>query len=152
MYVILDNIRSAYNVGAIFRTADGAGVTKLFLSGYTATPLDRFGRVQVEIHKTSLGASETVPWEQVADVAACVAKLKADGVTIVAVEQTEVSVPLASLVLPEAVAFVFGNEIDGVSPEWLAAADVVVELPMLGHKESLNVAVTAGVVLYRPLI
>ena len=152
MYVILDNIRSAYNVGAIFRTADGAGVTKLFLSGYTATPLDRFGRVQGEIHKTSLGASETVPWEQVSDVTACVTKLKAEGVTIVAVEQTEVSVSLASFVMPEATAFVFGNEIDGVSSEWLAAADVVVELPMLGHKESLNVAVTAGVVLYRPLI
>ncbi len=152
VYVILDNIRSAYNVGAIFRTADGAGVAKLFLSGYTPTPTDRFGRVQGEIHKTSLGASATVPWEQVSDPVATAAALTAQGVTIVAVEQTATSVPLKDFITPKNVAYVFGNEIGGVGEEWLKAAHAVVELPMLGAKESLNVSVTAGIVLYRTLV
>lgn len=151
-YVILDNIRSAYNVGAIFRTADGAGVDKVFLVGYTPTPIDRFGRVQSEISKTSLGASATVPWEYVETVPELLETLSHTPCTLVAVEQTEHSIALASLLPTSSVAYIFGNEVEGVSPALLAAADYCVELPMLGQKESLNVSVTAGIVLYRDLV
>lgn len=150
-YLILENIRSAYNVGAIFRTADAAGVAKMFLVGYTPAPLDRFGRVQGEIEKTSLGASAVVPWEQVATTKEVIEQLQADGVTVVAVELAEGSVPLKDFAEPTAVAYIVGNEVEGVSAEALATADVIVELPMLGQKESLNVSVTAGIVLYHGL-
>lgn len=147
-YIILEDIRSAYNVGAIFRTADAAGVAKVFLVGYTPAPTDRFGRVQAEIEKTSLGASKTVPWEQVATMREVIERLQADGVHVVAVELAEGSVSLRDFEEPENVAYIVGNEVDGVSKEALELADVIVELPMLGQKESLNVSVTAGIVLY----
>jgi len=151
-YLILDNIRSAYNVGAIFRTADGAGVTKIFLVGYTPTPIDRFGRPQSEIHKTSLGASTTVPWEHITDVSTLIARIKEEDCTLVVIEQTPQSITFAQLPALPVCAYVLGNEIDGVSAEFLSAANFVVELPMLGEKESLNVSVTAGIVLYHGLV
>jgi 23S rRNA (guanosine2251-2'-O)-methyltransferase len=147
-YIILEDIRSAYNVGAIFRTADASGVAKVFLAGYTPAPTDRFGRVQAEIVKTSLGASMTVPWEQVATTREAILRLQADGVTVAAVELAPGSVLLKDFTEPENVAYIVGNEVEGVSKEALELADVIVELPMLGQKESLNVSVTAGVVLY----
>lgn len=151
-YLILENIRSAYNVGAIFRTADATGVTKIFIVGYSPTPTDRFGRVQPEISKTSLGASETVPWVYYENIAAALESLHSEDVSIVAVEQTKNSVTLKDFVIPDKVCYILGNEVDGVSKEALAAVDTIVELPMLGTKESLNVSVTAGVVLYHDLI
>ena len=147
-YLILEDIRSAYNVGAIFRTADATGVAKVFLVGYTPAPIDRFGRVQGEIEKTSLGASVTVPWEQVATTKEIIQRLQTDDVIVVAVEQAPSSVSLKGWEEPEQVAYIVGNEVDGVQPETLEIVDVIVELPMLGQKESLNVSVTAGVVLY----
>lgn len=147
-YIILEDIRSAYNVGAIFRTADASGVTKVFLVGYTPAPIDRFGRVQGEIEKTSLGASKIMPWEQVATTKEIIERLQADGVQVVAVELAPGSVSLKDFKEPTSVAYIVGNEVDGVSEEALQAADVIVELPMLGQKESLNVSVTAGIVLY----
>ncbi len=147
-YILLEDIRSAYNVGAIFRTADGAGVTKVFLTGYTPAPIDRFGRPQPEILKTSLGASETMAWEQVATTKEIIERLQADGVIVAAVELAQGSVLLKDFDEPEQVAYIVGNEVDGVAKETLALADVIVELPMLGQKESLNVSVTAGIVLY----
>ncbi len=150
-YIILEDIRSAYNVGAIFRTADASGVTKVFLVGYTPAPIDRFGRTQAEIEKTSLGASKTVPWEQVATIKEIFERLQADGVTVAAVELAKGSVSLRDFKEPERVAYVVGNEVEGVSKEALELADVIVELPMLGQKESLNVSVTAGIVLYHGL-
>lgn len=147
-YIILEDIRSAYNVGAIFRTADAAGVTKVFLVGYTPAPIDRFGRPQPEINKTSLGASETMPWEKADDIAELIARLKHEGVSVVAVELAVGSVPLKEFIEPENVAYIVGNEVEGVSKEALELADVIVELPMLGQKESLNVSVTAGIILY----
>lgn len=147
-FIILEDIRSAYNVGAIFRTADASGVTKVFLVGYTPAPTDRFGRVQQEIEKTSLGASATVPWEQVATTRELIERLQADGVMVAAVELTQNSISLKDFVEPDQVAYVVGNEVDGVSKEVLTLADVIVALPMLGKKESLNVSVTAGIVLY----
>ena len=150
-YLILPDIRSAHNVGAMFRTADGAGVTKVFLAGYTPLPIDRFGRPQPEITKTSLGASETMPWEQVNNLPQLIVDLRQRGVTVVAVEQSKDSVPLHEYKVPETVAYVMGNEIEGVSEDIRNLCDLVIELPMLGTKESLNVATTAGIVLYHQL-
>tara|TARA_B100000508_G_scaffold78473_1_gene61007 strand:- start:3052 stop:3516 length:465 start_codon:yes stop_codon:yes gene_type:complete len=147
-YLILENIRSAYNVGAIFRTADAAGVSEIFLVGYTPRPTDRFGRVQSEISKTSLGASEEVEWEYFEQVEELLEKLQAEAVDVVVVEQTDKAISLKDFNEPESVAYVMGNEIDGVSREALEAADTIIEIPMLGTKESLNVSVAAGVVLY----
>jgi tRNA G18 (ribose-2'-O)-methylase SpoU len=151
-YLILENIRSAYNVGAIFRTADGAGVSKIFLIGYTPAPVDRFGRTQPEIDKTSLGAIKTVEWEYAAETTTVLERLKQEGCVIVAVEQTKGSIPLRAFVKPEKVAYIVGNEIDGVSAAATQYADRTVEIPMLGTKESLNVSVAAGIVLYHDLV
>ena len=147
-YIILEDIRSAYNVGAIFRTADASGAAKVFLTGYTPAPIDRFGRPQPEIQKTSLSASATMPWEKVESMSELIARLKAEGVTVAAVELAPGSVPLKEFIEPEHVAYIVGNEVDGVAKETLELADVIVELPMLGQKESLNVSVTAGIILY----
>lgn len=147
--VILENIRSAFNVGSIFRTADGAGVAHVFLVGHTPAPIDRFGRVQPEIAKTSLGATEFIPWDHVDSISDALEKVKSSGYTVVAVEQTENASDIKGFQVPEMCAYVFGNEIDGVSKECLARVDVVVEIPMHGEKESLNVGVTAGIVLFQ---
>jgi tRNA G18 (ribose-2'-O)-methylase SpoU len=135
-------------VGAIFRTADAAGVAKVFLVGYTPAPIDRFGRPQPEIKKTSLSAGETMLWESVATIREIIERLQADGVAVAAVELAPGSVQLKDFAEPEHVAYIVGNEVDGVSKEALELVDVILELPMLGQKESLNVSVTAGVVLY----
>lgn len=149
--VIVDTVRSAHNVGSIFRTSDGAGVSLIILVGYTPAPIDRFGREQPEIKKTSLGASSMIAWEQKESglpIRERVAELKKEGFTIVAVEQTKRSISLYDFVVPQKVAYILGNEVDGVSPELLEVADVVVEIPMSGEKESLNVGVATGIVLF----
>jgi tRNA G18 (ribose-2'-O)-methylase SpoU len=146
-YVILHDIRSNYNVGAIFRTADAAGVAKIFLTGYTPTPIDRFGRPVPEIHKTALGAEETISWEKV-DIQVLIPQLQEVGVTVVAVEQRADSVDLYDFSVPPKVAYIFGSETEGLNSEILDACDEVLELPMKGTKESLNVSVTAGIVMY----
>ncbi len=149
--LILDNIRSAYNVGSIFRTADGAGVEKIFLVGYTPLPIDRFGRTQPEIAKTSLGAASFLEWEHLEneDVTDMLEKLRADGYQIVAVEQTEKSIDINDFVVPPRVVYILGNEVDGVSGNLLALSDQAIEIPMMGEKESLNVSVAAGIVLFK---
>jgi len=148
--VFLNNIRSTHNVGSIFRTSDGAGVEKIYLGGYTPAPLDRFGRVQPEIKKTSLGATESVAWEVVeaGDELAHIASLKEEGFQIVSIEQSENSVSLYEFKPAEKVLYIFGNEIEGVEESLLAMSHAVVEIPMNGEKESLNVSVTAGVALF----
>jgi tRNA G18 (ribose-2'-O)-methylase SpoU len=150
-YLVLENIRSAYNVGAMFRTAEGAGVGKIFLVGYTPTPVDRFARVQPEIQKTSLGASESVSWEYFTESQQLIQHLQTMKYTIVPVEQTDGSVSVQDFTVPENVAYVMGNEVQGVAKEFLAAADTIIDIPMLGEKESLNVSVAAGIVLYHGL-
>ncbi len=147
-YVILHDIRSHYNVGAIFRTCDGAGVDKVFITGYTPAPLDRFGRVVPEIHKTSLGASSMVPWERFETTEAVVSDFKNKGVAVIAVEQSPKSISLYDFTPKGDVAYIFGNEIEGVPQSICAVADAVLEIPMRGQKESLNVSVTAGIVLF----
>ncbi len=121
----------------------------LYLAGYTPTPIDRFGRTVAEITKTSLGASAMVPWQAADDMSLLIAKLHAQGVTVVAVEQTEQSISLFDFVEPENVAYIMGNEIDGVTNETIALCDAVIEIPMHGRKESLNVATTTGIVLFQ---
>jgi tRNA G18 (ribose-2'-O)-methylase SpoU len=149
VYVILYNIRSTYNVGAILRTVDGAGVTKAYLCGYTPAPIDRFGRKRTDIAKAALGAEDSVVWEHVADTHTVIDQLKKSGVRVVAVEQDTRSVPYTALALDQPTALVLGEEVHGLPCEILDQCDEIVEIPMRGTKESLNVSVAAGVVLYQ---
>lgn len=162
-YVVLENVRSMYNVGSAFRTSDACLVSKLYLSGYTACPPRK------EISKTALGAEDFVPWDAIKDIKSISASggsaprlrsAKSEGgknvknvkrMQIIAVEQTETSVPYTEFKFGFPVCLVFGNEILGVSKETLKQCDAVVHIPMLGVKESLNVATAYGVVLYEVL-
>lgn len=135
-------------MGAIFRTCDGAGVAKVFLAGYTPAPTDRFGRKVAEIHKTALGAEENIAFEKVKDIGQTISSLQADGFSVVVVEQTPASVLLKDFIVPDKVIYIFGSETEGVAKEIVEQADTVLELPMFGKKESLNVSVTVGIVLY----
>jgi 23S rRNA (guanosine2251-2'-O)-methyltransferase len=149
--VILDNIRSTFNVGSIFRTADALGVNQLILGGTTPAPVDRFGRERKDIAKVSLGAEKSMAWKHEADVLKVVKKLKREGYQIIAVEQAENSVDYKKVKMKNKVAFVMGAEVEGVSKNILKLADVVAEIPMGGQKESLNVSVSFGVALFRIL-
>lgn len=143
VYALLDNIRSLYNVGSVFRSADGALVKKLYLCGYTPRPPRK------EIEKTALGATETVPWEYFKDPLDAVSVLREAGIRICVLEQTTKSVPYHAATRADfPICLVAGNEIAGVSPELVAAADMAVEIPMFGTKQSLNVAVAFGIALY----
>lgn len=145
--LILHNIRSTHNVGSIFRTADAAGVSKIYLTGYTPSPLDRFGRVQKDIAKTALGAQDYIPWE-VDEIGEVLKKLKEEGNSIVSIEQDARAVSVYDFNLPKKCALIFGNEVRGVSKQLRDKSDAVVEIPMYGKKESLNVSVTVGVTLF----
>lgn len=147
--VVLADIRSAQNVGAIFRTADAAGATEVLLSGYTPAPIDRFGRVRTDIKKASLGAEEWMPHHSYVSHEACITDLHSRGVAIIAVEQTKDAIPYTEFVPKGPIALIFGNEVEGVPKAYLDAAKAVIVVPMSGKKESLNVSVTAGVVLFR---
>ncbi len=147
--ILLPNIRSAHNVGSIFRTADAAGVAHVFLAGYTPRPLDRFGRPDAAIAKTALGAEHTMPWSYARESGALVRALKKDGWEIIGVEQDERAHDYRSLRQSQKRrVFVFGNEVRGLSPQLRALCDRLIEIPMRGTKESLNVSVAAGIVLF----
>ncbi|MES2623340.1 MAG: TrmH family RNA methyltransferase [Patescibacteria group bacterium] len=152
VHILLPDIRSAYNVGSIFRSADCFGASKIFLSGTTPRPTDRFGRSssgpQKEIAKTALGGEKTVAWEYIEKAKDIIKKAKKEGFVIVAIEQASNSVPLTSFTKPEKILCIFGNEVDGVPKEILKLCDSIIEIEMKGDKESLNVSVCAGVVLY----
>jgi 23S rRNA (guanosine2251-2'-O)-methyltransferase len=148
-YVVLENVRSAQNVGAIFRTSEAIGVSKIYLVGYTPTPVDRFGREVGKLAKAALGAHKMVAWEHSETIAKLVKKLQHEQVRIVAVERHATSVDYKTIVHDKATAYIFGNEIDGVSAMAQQASALVVALPMRGRKESLNVATTVGICLYR---
>ncbi|MCW5966483.1 MAG: RNA methyltransferase [Bryobacterales bacterium] len=143
--VVLHDIRSMYNVGAILRTADAAAVARLYVAGISPLP------TQNGVAKTALGAEETVPWEQAPDAAALVATLRERGHEIAALETAPHAVDLFDWKPRFPVCLLLGNEVDGLPPEILATADVCVRIPMLGVKHSLNVATAAGVVLYELL-
>ncbi|MDP2704000.1 MAG: TrmH family RNA methyltransferase [bacterium] len=158
MIAILHNIRSVHNVGAIFRTADACGIGKLYLCGITPTPLDRFGRHRRDFAKTALGAEKTVLWEKVQSTTRLLDRLKKEGFRIFAVEQDEKTVSLFDIHVWESnsqtlekAGVVVGDEVRGLGPALLKRADVILEIPMFGKKESLNVSVAFGVVAYRLL-
>lgn len=143
IYALADNIRSLYNVGSIFRSSDGALLSKLFLTGYTPHPPRK------EIDKTALGATTTVPWEYHKNPLDAVAELKKGGIKLCVVELTDRSVPyydLSKEVFPLCLAV--GNEITGISKEIIDQADIGIQIPMYGNKQSLNVAVAYGIVLF----
>lgn len=146
--ILLHNVRSAHNVGSIFRTADAAGVARLYLSGYCPQPVDRFGRAQKDIAKTALGAERTVSWEYHASPAALLARLRQEGWRIVGVEQDPRAHDYRAHARREKTLYVFGNEVRGLSPQLRDACDELVEIPMRGQKESLNVSVAAGIILF----
>ncbi|MFA6457306.1 MAG: RNA methyltransferase [Bacteroidota bacterium] len=141
--VMADNIRSLYNVGSIFRSSDGALVQKLFLTGFTPAPPRK------EIDKTALGSTLTVPWEYHKDPLPAIQQLKEQKIKICAVELTTKSIPYYQLKQEDfPMCLVVGNEITGISKEIIEQADMAVEIPMYGLKQSLNVAVAFGIVLY----
>ncbi len=144
VYVALDNIRSAQNVGSFFRTCDSLGVDKIFLCGITSVPPNK------EILKTALGATETVLWEHFENTSQCLELLRKKGFTIICIEQTEKSLMLDNYEfnLDENICLVFGNEIEGVNKDIIEMADDCVEIPQLGSKHSLNVSVAGGIVIW----
>lgn len=150
VYLILHDIRSAQNVGSLFRTADAVGVTKIFLTGYTPAPLDKFRRPSREIAKTALGAEKSVSWEKIS-FDECITRLKSEKVFIVGIEQDARSVDYKKVKAKYPIALVLGNEVTGLEPEVLKMCDVIAEIPMKGKKESLNVSVAGGIAMFRIL-
>jgi tRNA G18 (ribose-2'-O)-methylase SpoU len=149
--VIIHNIRSVQNVGAMFRTADAAGIHKIFLTGYTPTPLDRFGRKRKDLAKSALGAEEFISWEQRKNIFPLLFKLKSEKFFIIGIEQAKNSIDYKKVKLKNRNAFMVGAEVTGIPKNILEKCDIVSEIPMKGKKESLNVSVALGVVLFRML-
>lgn len=142
--VILDNVRSAQNIGAFFRTGDAFAIEKVMLCGITATPPSR------DIHKSALGAELTVGWEYYPTTTECAAALKAEGYTLLAIEQVEGAVMLDGLEVDagKKYALIFGNEVEGVAQEVVDMCDGAIEIPQVGTKHSVNVSVAGGIVLW----
>lgn len=152
--IILDNIRSTHNVGAIFRTADCAGIDKLVLCGITPAPTDRFGRPRPDIAKVALGAELLVPYESAPDTLTALTQLASPTTWICALEQSPKAVNLFDFspkMIPETIdtiALVVGTEVTGLTSEYLQQCQTILEIPQVGQKESLNVSIAAGVALY----
>ncbi|TDD96485.1 RNA methyltransferase [Flavobacterium cellulosilyticum] len=142
--LILDDIRSLHNIGSVFRTADAFLIEKIYLCGITATPPNK------EIHKTALGATETVDWEHHENVLETIQKLKSEKITVLAIEQVESAFFLQDFEVEtnKKYALIFGNEVYGVSQEAVALCDGCIEIPQLGTKHSLNISVSAGIVVW----
>jgi 23S rRNA (guanosine2251-2'-O)-methyltransferase len=142
--IILDNIRSQHNIGSVFRTSDAFRMDKIFLCGITATPPNR------EIHKTALGATESVEWKYFDTTIDAIEYLRKENYNIYAIEQVENSINLIDfkLNINEKTAFIFGNEVDGVSEEVMPLVDGSIEIPQFGTKHSLNISVSAGIVIW----
>lgn len=149
--LILHDIRSAQNVGALFRTADAVGIDCIYLSSITPTPLDRFGRARNDVAKTALGAEKTIAWEMYDDINKLLHILQTQGVQIIAIEQSKNAVDYKKVTIKSPVAFILGNEVEGIPQSVLKQCDIVAQIPMEGKKESLNVSVAAGVALFRML-
>jgi 23S rRNA (guanosine2251-2'-O)-methyltransferase len=154
--LIVHNVRSTHNVGSLLRTAEGLGVTKVYLTGYT--PYPKLGsdtrlphiatKLHEQIHKTALDAEDLVDWEHKDDIETVLQQLKAEGFVIAAIEQTTDAIPLPEWQPGPNVALIVGREVEGVEPEVLALSDVHVEIPMFGKKESFNVVQSAAMALY----
>jgi tRNA G18 (ribose-2'-O)-methylase SpoU len=149
--LLLHNIRSAHNVGSIFRTADAAGISKIFLTGYTPRPVDRFGRRVKEIAKTALGAESVVAWQHQDEPMEILRQARKAKVQIIGIEQARGSKNYRKVKVKKPALFVLGNELAGLSKRILNQCDVVAEIPMKGKKESLNVVVACGIALYQML-
>jgi tRNA G18 (ribose-2'-O)-methylase SpoU len=153
--VILHNIRSAYNVGACFRTADGAGVKKIYLTGYSACPyfaqtrneikISHLTKAQRELAKTALGAEKNILWEKKSHLGALLQQLKKDGFEIVALEQSDESIDYRGYKPKQKTVLLVGNEVRGVDKKILKQCDKIIEIPMRGKKNSLNVSVAFGI-------
>ena len=150
---VLDNLRSVHNVGSIFRTANAAGIEKLYLCGTTPTPLDKKGLLRSDFSKVALGAEGTVVWEYKEDVKSLVEKLTKEDYYTIAFEQDSTSVDYKEVDIDgkNKLAFVIGPEVTGITQEVLGMCDVIAEIPMLGSKESLNVTIAFGIGVYRIL-
>lgn len=144
----MHNIRSLHNVGSIFRTADAAGIKKIFLTGYTPSPLDHFGNYRKEISKVALGAEKFVRWEVVRSIRPLLLRLKKEKFQIAALEQSPKAIDYRKFKPRFPIALILGNEVRGLSPKILKKCDRVIEIPIYGKKESLNVSVAAGVALF----
>jgi tRNA G18 (ribose-2'-O)-methylase SpoU len=144
LIIVMDDIRSLHNIGSVFRTADAFLVEKIYLCGITATPPHK------EIQKTALGATDTVAWEHQKSVTEVIQKLRSENVTVLAVEQVEKAFLLDEFIVDptKKYALVFGNEVYGVAQEAIALCDGCIEIPQLGTKHSLNIAVSAGIVIW----
>jgi 23S rRNA (guanosine2251-2'-O)-methyltransferase len=144
LIIILDNIRSLNNIGSVFRTADAFLIEKIYLCGITAKPPHK------DIHKTALGATDSVKWEYVENTIELINRLKSEGVKVASIEQAEDSISLENYqTYPDSsYAIVFGNEVKGVSQEVVSMSDAVIEIPQFGTKHSLNISVSCGVVVW----
>lgn len=154
--IIAHNLRSTHNVGSLLRTAEGLGVSKVILSGYSPYPLLRVDarlpheakKIDAQIVKTALGAERTQAWEHIASIPAIINELKAQDFTIAALEQTAHATALPGYSPPEKIALILGREVEGIEPEVLALCDTVLEIPMYGKKESFNVVQAAAMAVY----
>ena len=149
--MIIHNVRSVTNVGSMFRTADAAGIDKIYLTGYTPSPLDRFGRIRRDMAKSALGAEKFVPWKHKKNLPSLLDKFRREKYLIVGIEQAKNSVDYKKVKLREKNAFILGAEVSGIPQNILKKCDIIAEIPMRGKKESLNVSVACGVVLFRVL-
>lgn len=155
--LIIHNVRSAHNVGSLLRSADGLGVKKVYLSGYTPYPqlpgdtrLPHIAkRMSGQIHKTALGAETNLQLKHIEDINGCLASLGQQNYTIVALEQTSTAVTLEEFRVPDKIALIVGSEVGGISRHILEKADIHIEIPMMGAKESFNVAVAGAIALYQ---
>lgn len=154
--LIAHDLRSAHNVGSLLRTAEGFGVSKVYLTGYTPFPLKPNDsrlphlsqKIAARIHKTALDAEELVPWEQHDDVREVLALLRKEGFTIAALEQAEDSIKLPDFAPPQKIAILLGREVEGIDPNLLKLCGVTLEIPMFGRKESFNVVQAAAATIY----
>ncbi len=167
LYLILHNIRSVHNVASIFRTADGVGVFKIYLTGYTPKPTDEFGKIRKDFKKISLGAEKTMNWEYVKNINKVIGMLKSDidinrknamipnyrsrTPAVVALEQSKDSINYKKFKPKFPMALIAGNEVSGISKKILEKCGAIIEIPMLGKKESLNVSIATGIALYEIL-
>jgi len=149
--LILHNIRSVVNIGALFRTADAVGIDKIYLTGYSPTPLDRFKRERNDFRKSSLGSYDFVSWEYKKNIGPLLEKLKKEKFKIFAIEQDQKSIDYKKGKIKNKNVFILGNEVKGISKKTLEKVDEILEIPMKGKKESLNVATTGGIVLFNLL-
>jgi 23S rRNA (guanosine2251-2'-O)-methyltransferase len=156
LILIAHNLRSTHNVGSLLRTAEGLGVTKVYLSGYTPYPTQpgdsrlphESAKLTRQIHKTALGAEDSQPWEHINQIEPLISELKQTGYTVAALEQTATAVPLPGYTPPPKLAIIVGREVAGVEPEVLALTDLQLVIPMSGQKESFNVVQAAAMALY----